>query len=295
MPDFGIMRGFNEKLFGDKLVAGQLPIRVGGFTASSGGGFDADAQAFFDRVTTAGGTLSETEKTATNTLVVSMKADGIWSAMKAIYPMVGASAAACAQNLKSSSFTGSFSSGWTFASTGVTPNGTSAYFDTGFNNQSNWTSTTNGSMGFISRTNPTAASQCDMGSGATISSGVSSSTIYSRFSGDQFYSGLNCTSVAPGSSNTSSIGFFVTSRTTSSTYTRHKRGSSTIDTTNTDVVGTNPNKTIYLGAGNDAFTNSARNYSDRQFDFAFIGDGITQTQVDNYWTALQTFNTSLSR
>ena len=29
MPDFGIMRGFNEKLFGDKLVAGQLPTELG--------------------------------------------------------------------------------------------------------------------------------------------------------------------------------------------------------------------------------------------------------------------------
>ena len=29
MPDFGIMRGFNEKLFGDKLYAGQLPINLG--------------------------------------------------------------------------------------------------------------------------------------------------------------------------------------------------------------------------------------------------------------------------
>ena len=53
--------------------------------------------------------------------------------MKAIYPMVGASAAACAQNLKSSSFTGTFTSGWTFASSGVTPNGTSAYFNTYIN------------------------------------------------------------------------------------------------------------------------------------------------------------------
>jgi hypothetical protein len=50
--------------------------------------------------------------------------------MKAIYPMVGASAAACAQNLKSASFTGTFTSGWTFASTGATPNGTSAFMNT---------------------------------------------------------------------------------------------------------------------------------------------------------------------
>ena len=131
MPDFGIMRGFNEKLFGDKLVAGQLPTQLG-LIGSSDFGIDADAQAFFDRVTAATGTLSATEKSAINTLVVQMKADNIWNSMKAIYPMVGSSAAACAQNLKSSSFTGSFTSGWTFASTGVTPNGTSAYFDTFF-------------------------------------------------------------------------------------------------------------------------------------------------------------------
>ena len=68
--------------------------------------YDADAQAFFTRVTSAGGTLSATEKLATNQLVLDMKSAGIWSSMKAIYPMVGASAAACAQNLKSSSFTG---------------------------------------------------------------------------------------------------------------------------------------------------------------------------------------------
>jgi hypothetical protein len=29
MPDFGIFRGFNDKLFGDKLVAGQLPTQLG--------------------------------------------------------------------------------------------------------------------------------------------------------------------------------------------------------------------------------------------------------------------------
>jgi len=29
MPDFGIMRGFADKLFGDKLYAGQLPTFLG--------------------------------------------------------------------------------------------------------------------------------------------------------------------------------------------------------------------------------------------------------------------------
>ena len=101
------------------------------FMQSQGPSYDADAQAFFNRVAAAGGTLTLTEQTAVNTLVVTMKADGTWTAMKAVYPMVGASAAACAQNLKSASFTGTFTAtGWTFASSGITSNGSSAYFDT---------------------------------------------------------------------------------------------------------------------------------------------------------------------
>jgi hypothetical protein len=91
---------------------------------------DPDAQAFYNRVTAAGGSLSAIEQTAINTLVLDLKGFGLWTGLKAIYPMVGASAAACSQNLKSASFTASFSSGWTFASTGVTSNGASTYMNT---------------------------------------------------------------------------------------------------------------------------------------------------------------------
>jgi len=257
-----------------------------------GTGIDPDALAFFNRVTAAGGTLSNTEKTAIQNLVIQMKADNIWNLMKAIYPMVGASAAACSQNLKSSSFTGSFSSGWTFASAGVTPNGASSYMDTNFNNQNNWTSTSNGSMGVSIRTNPGAVIQVDIGSG-TMSNGANSSVIYSRYATGEFYSGLNCTSLVPGTLNLSTIGFFVTSRLNTTQYSRYKRGSSTINVTNTDAIGTNPNLNLYFGAGNNLGT--ASNFSNREYDFCFIGDGLTQTQVDNYYAALQTFNTTLSR
>jgi len=127
MANFGLFRGFSAKLF-----EAELPTDLGLIGSQEVIDGDPDAQAFFDRVTTAGGTLSTTEQTAVNTLVLQMKADGIWTKMKAIYPMVGASAAACAQNLKSSSFTGTFNGGWTFASTGVQGNGTNAYMNTGF-------------------------------------------------------------------------------------------------------------------------------------------------------------------
>jgi hypothetical protein len=40
MPDFGIMRGFADKLFGDKLYAGQLPTFLG-LIGSIGIGFNS--------------------------------------------------------------------------------------------------------------------------------------------------------------------------------------------------------------------------------------------------------------
>lgn len=273
--------------FGFRTRNGVISAFIEGIVGTT---IDADAQAFFDRVTAAGGTLSTTEKDAVNVLVLSLKTNSLWTLMKVIYPMVGASAAACAQNLKSSSFTGTFTSGWTFASAGVTPNGSSAYMNTNFNNQGNWTSTSNGSMGLISATNQSGAI-CDMGSG-TIASGGNSSTIYANFSGN-YYGGLNCTVVTPGSTNTSSIGFFVASRLTTTAYNLYKRGSSTINLTTTDIVGTNPNTVIYLGAGNNSGT--AQSFSSKQFNYCFIGDGLTQAQVDTYYSILQTFNTSLSR
>jgi len=76
--------------------AGLLSAIIQGQSASPS---DGDAQAFIFRVEAAGGTLTTTEKNSINTLVVRLKAANIWTKLLAVYPMVGASAAACAQNL----------------------------------------------------------------------------------------------------------------------------------------------------------------------------------------------------
>lgn len=117
------------KSFGDRLFEGETPTNLG-MIGSESIGIDVDAQAFFDRVTAAGGSLTATEQNAIITLVADMKFTNVWNSMQAVYPMVGASAAACAQNLISASFTGTFTSGWTFSSSGIVSNGTSAYFNT---------------------------------------------------------------------------------------------------------------------------------------------------------------------
>lgn len=85
MPDFGIFRGFNEKLFGDKLVAGQLPTQLG-FIGSAEFGLDPSYKAIIDYANTKGYTLpSLPQQVLQNQLVVDLKDVGIWSNLDLFY------------------------------------------------------------------------------------------------------------------------------------------------------------------------------------------------------------------
>jgi hypothetical protein len=262
-------------------------ISTHGIIASQLAGFDADAQAFFDRVTTAGGSLSATEKTAVNTLVLDLKSYSIWTKMKAIYPMVGASAAACAQNLKSSSFSGTFTSGWTFASTGVTPNGTSAYMNTGLT--LNNTERGNSHISIYSRTNfkTTTGVSIDIGAGTVIPSQYN--YIESYYSDNNYYYDNRSYAIL-GTSVSNSLGFML--GTTTSDVRQFKNGTkiaSGTKSTSSNAINFN----IYLGARNTDGT--ATDFSPRQNAFASIGDGLTDTEAGNFYTAVQAFQTTLSR
>jgi hypothetical protein len=286
MPDFGIFRGFNEKLFGDKLFAGQLPINLGN-------NLDTDAAAFFQRVSDAGGTLSATEELAILTLVADLKNSGIWTPMKAIYPMVGASAAACAQNLKSASFTGSFTSGWTFASTGVTPNGFSAYMNTGL---SPTVSLTNYSA-HSSVYNRLTGSNNGFDLGITNSTGgfLNEFLLASRRGGQSisaFYDFANpLAQVVVSAAN--GQGFFNGSITSNASQKLYKNGTSIGSNTSLNT-STPSNFPIYLGAVNNQNA-SAVEFTQNQYAFMSLGDGLTDIEASNLYTAVQAFQTTLSR
>jgi hypothetical protein len=241
-------------------------------------GYDSDAQAFFDRVTTAGGSLSTTEQDAVNTLVVQMKADGIWTKMKAVYPMVGASAAACAQNLKSSSFTGSFSAGWTFASTGVTSNGTSAFFDTNLNQSTHITNTSQ-HISYYSRTD----SSLDPGE-----IGIATSNTFLLLRSG-FYSNQCDSNFVNTPQNLK--GFYLGSRTSSSLRRGFYNGAQVHETTNTPNATSSLN--YYIGALNS--NGVAGFFSPKECAFASIGDGLTNDNVSDLYTAVQAFQVTLNR
>jgi hypothetical protein len=246
--------------------------------------FDPDAQAFFDRVTTAGGTLSLTEKNATNQLVLDMKSAGIWTPMKAVYPMVGASAAACAQNLKSSSFTGTFTSGWTFASTGITPNGVSAYMDTTLVPSANL-SITSGNFSFYSRTSTSDLPQYDLGSQ---DGGGAPNTLIIKYTNSNFYAAYGEYNATYTNSN--SQGFYVVNRNSATDTTGFKNNSKVITQSQTAVLST---VSLYIGGLN--YNGSMVQPSTKECAFSSIGDGLTDTQASNFYTAVQAFQTTLSR
>ena len=210
-----------------------------------------------------------------------MKAAGIWDSMKAVYPMVGASAAACAQNLKSSSFTGTFSSGWTFASTGVTPNGISAFMNTGLNVNTQLNLNSH-SFGIYSRTNNTTGNLVygcsdftnflsnNIGFGNLISGTVSVQITYTP---------------------NPSTSLIMSSRTTNTIFRGFKAG--VFIGQNTNSILSLPNFNFYLGARNAAGT--AEFFNNHQLALAFLSDGLTDLQASDFYTAVQTFQTTLSR
>ena len=256
---------------------------------SGGESFDPDALAFFGRVDTATGVsdyLTLTEKNAVNDLVIQMKADLIWTKMKAIYPMVGGgngtlaqNQASCEQNLVSASFTGAFTSGWTFASTGVTPNGTSAYMDTGYNINT---------QGNLNSAHLSVYIRNNAVTGAQIGAYASSlHHLYVRYPDSKAYLATN--SNESSASSTNSQGFWVGSRITSTIQKLYRNNTTLINATASTSVKVNRN--IYIGASNGATID----YSSTQNAFASIGDGLTDGEAGLFYNSVQAFQTTLSR
>jgi len=267
------------------------------FGFQDAGKLDPDYTAFYARVIAAGGSLTTTEQTATLQLVLDLKAYGIWAKIKAAYPMVGggtgttaARQAACSQNLKSSSFTGTFTSGWTFASTGVQGNGSSAFMNTNLNTLSELTQT-NTHLSVYVRNNVNAGSPYDFGNASNAGLTTNPTFLITRYSTSLAYIGIADTSYTTVSASADSRGFWVGCTNGSLAQVLYRNGSSFL--TGTATAGTFANNNLYLGGanagGNGAF------FTNKEYAFASIGDGLSSTEDSNFYTAIQAFQTTLSR
>jgi hypothetical protein len=252
---------------------------------ASGGGVDPDAQAFI----TAASITDPTQQSAINQLVLDLKGYSIWTKFSALYPMVGGTATKHSYNLKNTAqYQITWAGGITHSSTGVLPNGTNGYGQTGFSFNS--TTALSSHISTYIRTNSTAFA-CEMGSG-NASTGDDECRIVRNGAA---WSNNQCDAVggrlSPSAAN--STGLILNSRRANNDWETYQNGIS---------LGTKTTTNSYTGGSNYAIALFARNsvgsydiYSNKQTAFASIGDGLTDTEAANFYTSVQAFQTTLGR
>jgi hypothetical protein len=243
---------------------------------------------------TASGITDVTIGDAVNTLVVGMKSANIWNEMNAVYPFVGGTAETNKWNLKD---TGSYmltaSGNWNYSSNGVSSS--KAYNDYLDTNLPLTSSIFGGmvddlSLGIYSRTdgvngydfgawNPSGGDQIQLLAGST----YGTASINYRWGVSAQVPGVVTSDV------TSSLGFFQASRTSTTNLVAWVNGYQV--GTNTNINPTKAFSNLLIGnivaLGNDP--------SNRQYAYAYIGNGLNGTQLNAYNTLVQQFQQSLNR
>jgi hypothetical protein len=247
---------------------------------------DPDAQAFL----TAAAITNPTISGAINTLVVQMKTDNIWSKMKAIYPMVGGTASTHKFNLKDprdldAAFRLQFNGGWTHSANGALPNGVNAFANTYYNPR-NSGQLNSAHLSYYSRTNlGTSGLQVEIGA----FDGNSQWLLYTYANSST--QGINGSFVnIPYGAIIPTNGFLLGQRLNNTTINYFHKGVKIQTLTNNST--NTPNSSIYLAARNDG---TPVLVSSKECAFASLGDGLTDTEAANMYTALQTFQTTLNR
>ena len=252
------------------------------FFSPIGGGVDVDAQAFI----TAAAITNGTQQNAINQLVLDLKAYGLWSKMKAIYPIVGGTAFSHKFNLKDPrdldvAFRLTFSNGFTHTATGMSGNGI-GYASTHLSPFLNLT-LNNTHLSNYCRTN-TAGNIVDIGANDTVTSYL----LYQRFSNlfvsDCYNGSTNRNTIA----NTDSRGFYLSSRTSANMLKMYKNNSTLVTSTTTQTSAM-PNAVVFLASMSGVYL------SNREYAFFTIGNGLNDIEQSNLYSAIQNFQTTLGR
>lgn len=253
------------------------------YSVAGGVTYDADALAYFTANTTI---TSDADKNAINDFYLGLKSDGVYTKIKAMYLPIWGSASSSKWNLvnpldTNGAFRLTFATGFTFSSSGMTPNGTSAYANT-FLSPSAFYST-NMHLSFYSRTS-TIGNVADMGSSQIVVNTNYSQLAVARTS----IWGQTTNGLVNYLSQANALGFFIGQKLTNSSRKVFRNGVVNNSTTTTDSNPL-PNTNIYICALNDNGTPAF--YSSKQCSFASIGDGLTDTDASNFHTRVNTLMT----
>ena len=241
---------------------------------------DPDAQAFI----TAAAITNPTQQAAINTLVVNLKGYSIWTKFKAIYPVVGGSASAHAVNLKTpGTHNLSFATGVTHSANGMLGNGT-GYANSNFNPNLNGATLNSHHVSFYSRTNSNGT-EVEFGTAA-----AGNQTLLEIRTSGTTYAAINSSPTYINFADTDSRGFYIANRTASNVLNVFRN--STKRVTGATASSALPNANYFILAWNNV---TPQYLSLKQCAFASIGDGLTDTEAANFYTAVNAYQVALSR
>lgn len=246
--------------------------------------------------------MTVNEIDAVNNMVQALVSNGIWTKIKAIYPIIGTTAAAHKFNLKDprdadAAFRLAFNGGgWTHSSTGMTPNGTTSWANT-FLVPSTSLSVSSGHLSFYSRIQALLSGNIEIGS----SSGAAVANICSMIIGrvtvniSQFTWGVQSTGTIPQIISSVTQGFFIGNQNGPTASGRNLYRNSVVGNSTTNYGSPiMPSTSISIGALNDVSAGRVF-FSSRQCSLASIGDGLTDAEVKAFSTIVQAFQTKLGR
>lgn len=258
-----------------------------GILSSSGAlSFDADAQAVINAIEGTGTVLTTNDKFACNKLIVDLKNYGIWNKTKALYGFLGGTASAHKFNWKDprdldAAYRLEFFGGWTHSSTGTLPNGSNGYADTKLIPLS-VLSLNSTHISVYSRTNNNSSTPLisDIGGASDLLN------IFPRYgAGNDVYMRVNSSPTAAVTTSATSTGLYIANR-VSAIETRNRINTSSYIQT---VASTGLTSTsLWL-------SRQGTGYDNREQAFASIGDGLTDTEASNLYTAVQAYQTTLGR
>ena len=247
-----------------------------------------EAKAFIQ----AAGLIDETQMKAVGTLVFDLKNYNLWDKMKAIYPFVGQAGVSSSFqfNLKdprnlNAAYRLSFVGSWAYSpSLGIIPDGSTTYANTFFDPSSSLSLTDNHLSYYLTQNN-LAITNGSMGSkDVYMLQVVGYGFTRNASSNSTFKSGLSTNS-----------GFWLGTRTAINRTVLFNNTQNLVENTNTTSFFMPSYVTI--GATNDGGTGtpSPTVRSSGSIGFASIGDGLTDTEAANLYTAVQRFQTTLGR
>jgi hypothetical protein len=249
--------------------------------------FDPDALAYFAANTAI---TDDADKLAIDAFYKGLKADGIYSKIKAMYLTKWGSATNDKWNLKDprdldTAFRLTFTGGFTHSTSGLTGNAVNAFAITHITPSLNLINN-NTSIGVYSRTD-TALPYTEIGCSNSFLP-ILGLSVRNNLS-DAFFDGYDFTAHRILRANASGFGFYVGNIKSSTAQEIFKNGSKMGATNTIAQTQTQPSLKITIFARNDSGT--AANYSSRQLPFSFIGEGMDDAENANFYNRVQTLMT----